>query len=125
MQGEDFFIDDGQTVDFRIPAVPGIHPELTGAFRPALPGSRYTFERDPEPDGDAYAKKLAGFVRKRIVSWSATVRKGDAREPAPVTVELLLKMPPSMFSKLSNIVLGYLAPQPSELKIDPEDEAKN
>lgn len=125
MHSEDFFIDDGQTVDFKIPATPGLHPELSGAYRPALPGARYTFERDPDTDGDAYVKRLSAFIRKRVVSWSATVQKGDKREPAPITAELIAKMPPTLFSKLANIVLGYLPPMPGELKVSVEDDSGN
>ena len=126
--GDHFFIDDGYTRDFRIDAVPGLHPALSGTFRPVLPDERIRLRVTNlgSRDGGGCAFRTAKVLEAHILDWDAKqIKKKDGGGEtyklvmefveAPVKAEWIVKLQADLFSKLENIVLGY---EPAEAIAD-------
>ena len=97
MAADSFFIDDGQTRKFRIAARPGIHPELTGEYRPVHPDERLALKH-PNMAPDLFAARAVALVAKQVKSWNA---------PKDVSPEVVRQLEPNLFSDLLDYVLGY------------------
>ena len=126
--GDHFFIDDGYTRDFKIDAVPGLHPALSGTFRPVLPDERIRLRVTNlgSRDGGGCAFRTAKVVADHLLSWDAKqfkVKKAASGAEtgeievveAPCKAEWIVKLQADLFSKLENIVLGY---EPAEAIAD-------
>ena len=100
-----FFVDDGFTRDFRIEAVRGRHPELTGSYRPALIDQRFAWQRAIGKDDTAERVRVGcAIIQRHVLDWNA--RNGTG-EKAPIKEDYLKRLPAPLFDKLLDIVLGY------------------
>lgn len=109
-----FFIEDGFTEDFTIPAAPGLHPALHGKFRPALAKERYQWlmgDRN-DLDGAARADRAAEILAGHVEAWDAKSRDGKA--VSPKNADMMKRLHPSLQGKLLDMVLGYAAVQRTE-----------
>lgn len=102
------YIDDGQSLPFFIRGVKGIFPDLRGERRPTLTRERNAAERDASLKSTA-ADKLAVFfklAKRKLVAWDATNQKGEA---LPINDDSLEHLPPALWDKLLDILMGFSA----------------
>lgn len=100
------FIDDGYTQTRTVPAVAGLHPDLTVVFRPALARERHAYrQRLAVPDPAVIDAHEADLITRHTVS----VNGGPLDRPK------VDRLKPAVRAILVDLVLGYT----------PADEAKD
>lgn len=98
------FIEDGQTRDGFIDAVPGLHEALGFSYRPMLPEEQAAHtDKADKFSGQKWIQFTAAQLAPRIVSMDGQM--------GAVTAACLLRLQPRLFGRLRGIVLG----------IDPSD----
>lgn len=116
------FIDDGYNVRRHIRGVARLYPAVDLEVRVMLPADRaawqYALSRLAE---DERPRFNAETVAARLVRWSL---------PKPITPDNLLRLVPSLWDRVFDLVLGESAgdPLPETGKVpenDPEADAKN
>ncbi|AWM35907.1 hypothetical protein GobsT_63600 [Gemmata obscuriglobus] len=100
-------ITDGYTAVRTVPAVPGLHPELTISYRPALAKERHVFrQKMASPDAAVHEAAEADLIRRQLVS----INGREYRDPDKVA-----RLVPAVRAWAANLILGY----------EPADEAKD
>lgn len=96
----DLFIDDGYTLTRTIPAVPGLHPELTIMFRQALDKERHAFRlKGQSTDPTVLDNHTTDLIMKYGVSGNGEDVKNDKAKVA--------KLKPPIRSYLADLILSY------------------
>ena len=105
--------DDGYTEPGYIEARRGLYEELRFTFRPLLVTEQNQWSKGAgNMQPAAWDRQCAGLMAGRLKSWTLTTAKG---EPLPVSAANILRLKPSLYSRLYGILLGT---EPSD--IDPE-----
>lgn len=95
------FIDDGQYYDGYIAAVPGIHDELEFKYRLLGTSAQAEMRAEVATRGGKNVAEgervVAEFLSNYLQSWSESV---------PATADHLVRLKPSLYDKLSAILLG-------------------
>jgi hypothetical protein len=96
----ELFIDDGYTQSRTIPAVPGLHPDLTVMYRPALDKERAAYRlKSQSSDPAVIDNHTTDLIVKFIVSVNGEEMKDKPR---------VAKLKPAIRAYLVDLVLGYL-----------------
>lgn len=96
--------DDGYTEKAYIGAKPGFYGEFRFEYRPMLIEERGPlFAAAGKMPSDAYSRKCAAEVAKKLRSWSLVDAKG---QPVPVSAANILRLKPTLHDRLFEIVLG-------------------
>lgn len=117
------FIDDGYTVPFDIPEVPGVSIGLSGTYRPMTQRERQLFFVSMQPDQyqpktnnghgavntqavveDALNTKQCEAICTHLRSWNLVNRNGESVELTPVNVGKLY--PPTLQGLLVDTICG-------------------
>jgi hypothetical protein len=100
---ESFFIDDGYTQTDIIAARPGKHAELSYDFRPVGSEKLAQFFKKTSVNNGADEYKVENeLLAEHIVSWTIN---------APVNIENIKKLHPSIRTRMLNVVTGYSDPE--------------
>ena len=91
------YIDDGYTRSKRLDAAPGLHPDVTVSYRPALAKVRTELGYAAQGGAD----KVFEF-ESRLIERQRVTLDGEA-----VTAERAAKLVPSVRDKVLQLVLGY------------------
>lgn len=106
----DLFIEDGYTATRTIPAVPGLHPDLTVHFRPALDKERAAYRlKGQSSDPAVIDNHTTDLIVKFVVSLNGEEFKDKGR---------VAKLKPVIRGYLVDLILGYLP-------ADEANDAKN
>lgn len=101
---DELFIQDGYTRTQTLPAVPGLHPEVRVAYRPALARERH-----------AYAAKLATRDAAQADQHECDLIVRHVAElngqPPAAWRDKVAKLVPAVRQQLLDLVLGYSAAQ--------------
>lgn len=98
-------IDDGYTLSGRVKEKPGIHPEVTFAYRPASWSERIECQNlilEPKKQEEYADKLLAAKI------------KGWCFDGVPVTLENVRRLRTAIKSRLLDIILEYVASDEAE-----------
>ena len=96
---ESLFIDDNYTQTRTIPAVSGLHPDLTIVFRPALSKERVAYQaKSRSLDPTVLDLHETTLIEKYLVSVN-----GKAFEKAEI-----VKLKPTVRGYILDLVLGYV-----------------
>lgn len=120
--GESFVVDDGYTVPGYLEAVPGLHPALRFEYRPIQVMQRDAVDKSIASKGSAHAHQVVrSCVASRLTHWNAVDLKG---EPLPIEPANVGTLPPLLYDKLFNVLLGYRAsdPDPTATKAEQNEE---
>jgi hypothetical protein len=105
--------DDGYTEPGYIAPVTNLHDGLRFHYRPiTVPQQSLWDKTTGDLKGDQWARKTAEIMAQRLLDWSLVDRKGEA---IPITNANVLRLKPSIFSRLHTILWGSTASDP-----DPE-----
>lgn len=97
----DLYIDDGYTLTRTIPAVPGLHPELTIMYRQALDKHRNEYRlKGQSADPAVIDNHTTELIMKFGVSVNGECVKSDKAKVA--------KLKPPIRSYLADLILSYL-----------------
>jgi hypothetical protein len=104
-------IQDGQYYKGFLAAVPGAWGDFRFAYRPCSSLERRRFGRmGVAATTDAELKKHFGNIffgedgrKSRVAEWNVTANG----QPAPITIEAMLNLPPMLFEMLVDVVLGH------------------
>lgn len=95
------FIDDGYTETQIIREEPGLHPAVRLQFRPLTPSEVAQWSQECEHKrGVALKEATAKWMNGHIVEWDL---------PKPPETANLLKLRPSLFDRIFNMLWGYAA----------------
>ncbi len=95
----DLFIDDGYTLTRTIPAVPGLHPELTIVFRQALDKERVAYRLKGQSADPAV---IDNHTTDLIVKYVLSVNGEELKDKAKVA-----KLKPPIRAHLADLILSY------------------
>lgn len=101
-------IDDGMTLEARVPARPPLHPDVHFTYRPATAKevSRLLRQGHPTPEEDWKAD--AALVASHVLSWDVQAKAADGViTTAPISPDSLARLPAPLFTALLNFVCGY------------------
>lgn len=96
----DLFIDDGYTLTRTIPAVPGLHPELTIMFRQALDKERHAFRLKSQSSDPTV---LDGHTTDLIMKYGVSVNGEDLKNDKAKVA----KLKPPIRAYLADLILSY------------------
>lgn len=115
------YIDDGYSLPFVIPEVPGVSVGLSGTYRPMTQRELQKFFKSLNPASyelkqpglsqkalasveDQIDAKACEGVASHLIDWSLTDRNGN---PVPITAANVSRIyPPSLQANLINVVCG-------------------
>ena len=98
--------DDGYTLDAYIAARPLLHNAVRIKYRPTPVSDRaLLIDVSRQVDEKRFAKHMAEWIAKHIVSWDLKVRNADGiTEPMPIETKTILSVKPQLWLRLVNIV---------------------
>lgn len=118
------FIPDGYTESAFVRAIPNIHGDFRFEYRPMLVEERTPLlaaSNSMKPD--AYDRKCAAELAKKLVSWDLADEKGNA---VPISAANILRLKPKLWGRVFAIVAGLDAhdgdPGLSVEKKGPDDD---
>jgi hypothetical protein len=102
-------IDDGQTIAFFIKGIPHDYEDFYGERRPTLPADRNrTMNRakraEKFADWDEHDAAYNDLVASKLTWWNVRGRDG---QPLPITKANAAALPPNLWDRLTNILLGF------------------
>ena len=101
------FFHDGYTQAGYVGPAPRLHGALRFSYRPALVEERsQLFDAARQLSAHLFDCHLARFLGQKLVDWDLADAQGRPIEP---TAEALLRLPPELFVKLGEIILGTSA----------------
>lgn len=96
----DLYVDDGYTATRTIPAVPGLHPDLTVMFRQALDKERNAWRLKSQSSDPAV---IDNHTTDLIVKFTVSLNGEELKDKAKVA-----KLKPAIRGYLVDLILGYL-----------------
>lgn len=102
-------IDDGQTIPLLLKGVPHDFDDFYAERRPTLPSDRNRAMKRGERaerlgDWDEYDAAYNELIVSKLVWWNI---KGSDGKTLPITKENAAKLPPNLWDRLTNVVLGF------------------
>lgn len=98
--------DDGFTLKAYIKAFPLVHNEVRIQYRPVELLERAVLLTFKEKNYEkTICQNFSEVLAKRIVSWSLTIKAGDAVVPMEITAKNVERLKPALWVRLVNIVI--------------------
>ena len=99
-------VDDGYSMIGRVPAKPGLYPDVEFRYRAAATHHRLTHHLALQRDHDGVEQmdRLAPILVKHLETWNVRTRKG---EPVPIKEANIKRLHGDVFKEIVDHVFGY------------------